>query len=262
MNPYTNFAVASYSFHGLLNIGAIDIFGYLETVRYRYGLNTADIWNGYIKSYDDHFSKTLKQGLDERGLTVVNLCCDWAHPWDDDPDIRSKNEDIAWKCLELAEVIGAKTIRMDAGVREDHFSDEQLDYVAHKFRAYCRRAASFGAKMCTENHWGATRSLEDLKKLIAAVNEKNFGLLLHLGNWQTEDPAQRDRNDLEMISHAVHMHIDFQHSAEADRVLLPLQQKGYSGCWTIESHLSTNEYANVAYQLANVRRVISPMMYK
>ena len=67
MNPYTNFAVASYSFHGLLNIGAIDIFGYLETVRYRYGLNTADIWNGYIKSYDDRFSKTLNKAWTSAG---------------------------------------------------------------------------------------------------------------------------------------------------------------------------------------------------
>ena len=42
MNDFTNFAVMSYSFHGLRNIGAMDIFGYLETVRYRYNLQTAD----------------------------------------------------------------------------------------------------------------------------------------------------------------------------------------------------------------------------
>ena len=139
-------------------------------------------------------------------------------------------------------MIGAKTIRMDAGVREDHFSDEQLDYVAHKFRAYCRRAVSFGAKMCTENHWGATRSLEDLKKLIAAVNEKNFGLLLHLGNWQTEDPAQRDRNDLEMISHGSH-HIASS-TARGD-IVFAASEKGKRV--DDRKPLSTTNYATVAY---------------
>lgn len=43
MNKFQNFAVMSYSFHGLRNLGAMDVFGYLETVRYRYGLQTADL---------------------------------------------------------------------------------------------------------------------------------------------------------------------------------------------------------------------------
>jgi len=261
MNSYTNFAVASYSFHGLLSIGAIDIFGYLETVKYRYGLQTADIWNGYLASYDKGFAKILKQGIDERGLTVVNLCCDDAHVWDNDPDIMRKNEETAWKCLELAETIGAKTIRIDAGVREDCLSDEQMEYVAKKYREYCQRAASFGAKLGTENHWGATRHIENVKKIFTAVDEENFGLLLHMGNWATEDPDQKDQNDVEMINRAMHIHIDYPHCEIAERVLPPLKKKGYSGCWTVESHFSTNEYHNVAYQLANVRRVVSPMNY-
>ena len=61
MNEYTNFAVMSYSFHGLKNIGAMDIFGYLESVRYRYGLMTADIWNGMLDSTDgDYIEKGEK----------------------------------------------------------------------------------------------------------------------------------------------------------------------------------------------------------
>ena len=36
-------SIASYSFHGLLDEGKMDVFGYLETIRYRYGLDAADI---------------------------------------------------------------------------------------------------------------------------------------------------------------------------------------------------------------------------
>ena len=63
MNEYNNFAVMSYSFHGLIKIGAMDIFGYLETVRYRYGLATADIWNGLLKSYDEEYLQMVKNAV-------------------------------------------------------------------------------------------------------------------------------------------------------------------------------------------------------
>jgi len=261
MNPYTNFAVMSYSFHGLMNVGAMNIFGYLETVKYRYGLNTADIWNCFLASYEPGYVAILKQNLDERGLRVVNLCCDMAHIWDNDPEVRLRNEETALKCIGVAEKIGAKTIRIDAGVREERFSDEQLDYVSKKYREYCKRAASFGAKLGTENHWGATRDIANLEKLFDAVNENNFGLLLHLGNWTAPDAAGKDLNDLKMINRAMHIHMDFDHCADADRVLPPLQKKGYGGCWAVESHRSTNEYNNVAFQLAQARRVLCPMDY-
>jgi len=259
MNPYDNFAVASYSFHGLLGKGAINLFGYLETVKYRYGLSTADIWNGYIKDYSEDFARLLKQNLDERGLTVVNLCCDGAHVWDNDKEVQKKNEECALNCLKLAEIIGAKTVRIDVGVREDEISDEQLEYVAKKYKKYCKRAASFGAKLGTENHWGWSRTIPHLEKLFAAVNEKNFGLLLHLGNW-TE--GNKDENDRKAAKMAMHCHIDFEHCVNADKILPPLKEAGYSGCWTIESHKGTNEYNNVAFQLAQVKRVICPMDYK
>ena len=259
MNQYENFSIASYSFHGLLGRGAINIFGYLETVKHRYGLSNADIWNGYIQDYGDEFTALLKQNLDERGLTVVNFCCDDTHLWDNDPEVRIKNEKLAWKCLAMAEKIGAKTIRFDVGVREDEISAEQLDYVAKKYREYCKRAASFGAKLGTENHWGWSRTIPHLNRLFDAVDEKNFGLLMHLGNWTEGD---KDENDRIMAPRAMHVHIDYEHCMDADRVLPPLKAAGYAGCWNIESHKSTNEYNNVAFQLAQVKRVVCPMEYK
>ena len=33
---HDNVSIASYAFHGLLREGAIDVFAYLETVKYRY----------------------------------------------------------------------------------------------------------------------------------------------------------------------------------------------------------------------------------
>jgi len=262
MNAMNNFAVMSYSFHGLKNVGAINLFGYLETVRYRYDLRTADIWNGFIESYDEAYIRLVKQNLEERDLTVVNLCCDGAHVWDNDPEKREKYEKMAWDCLRFAKGVGAKSIRIDAGVREMKFSDEQLAYVAAKYKEYCAFAAEFGAKVGTENHWGATTNLKELNRLFDAMEGvDNFAMLLHLGNWTDEGEAQRAQNDEAMISKAMHIHINFEHCVDADNVLPPLMKAGYPGCWTVESHLSTNEYNNVAFQLAQLKRVIAPMNY-
>jgi predicted dehydrogenase len=45
-------SVLSYSFRDLLAEGKMDIFGYQETCKYRYGLDAADIWNGFLVSTD------------------------------------------------------------------------------------------------------------------------------------------------------------------------------------------------------------------
>jgi sugar phosphate isomerase/epimerase len=258
LNEYNNFAVMSYSFNGLLSVGAMDIFGYMETVRYRYNLQTADIWNGFLKSYDEDYLKLVKQNLDERGLTVVNLCCDYCCLWDNDPEVRENNEKVAWDCLKAAEILDAKTIRMDAGPHENEFSDEQLDFIAKKYREYCKRANELGAKLGPENHWGATRNPKEMRKLIDAVATDNFGILLHVNGWTSGDV---DENDRHFIRDAFHTHIPFEQCAMAERIIPPLLEIGYSGCWTVESHKGFNEYNNVAFQLAQIKRVVAPLLY-
>jgi sugar phosphate isomerase/epimerase len=260
LNQYTNFAVMSYSFNGLLSVGAMDIFGYMETVRYRYNLLTADIWNGFIKSYDDDYLKLVRQNLDERGLTVVNLCCDWCCLWDDDPDVRAKNEKMAWDCLRAAEILGAKTIRMDTGPHNDEYTDEQFDFIVKKYVEYCKRAGQLGAKLGPENHWGAARNPKEMRRLVDEVKSQadNFGILLHVNGWNFGDA---DKNDQEFIRDAFHMHMPYEQCVEADRIIPPLMKIGYSGCWTVESHKGFNEYNNVAFQLAQIKRVVAPLLY-
>jgi sugar phosphate isomerase/epimerase len=201
----------------------------------------------------------VKRHVDERGLTVVNFCCDGAHIWDTDSEKRARNEAVALDCIRAAEILEAKSIRIDAGVHENMFTDEQLDYVAKKYSEYCKKAAAFGAKLGTENHWGATRSRANVEALFNAVPDDNFALLLHLGNWVDGDPDEHDRA---MIGRAMHTHINYEHCVDADRVLPPLAKAGYTGCWTVECHKATNEYNNVAFQLAQLRRVLAPLYYE
>ena len=87
----------------------------------------------------------------------------------------------------------------------------------------------------------------------------NFGLPLHLGNWDHVGP---NSCDLDYIKYAMHMHVDQKHCCNPDPAHLQrLMASGYNGAWSVESHEDKNEYANVEYQLAGLRQVLEPNVY-
>ena len=259
------FSVASYSFHGLYAVGAMNIFHYFETVRYRYHLSTADIWNGMLERYDEEYLRLIKQQMDEHELALVNLCCDGAHVWNDDQKEKELCDRRAEECLRAAEILGAETVRIDLGIAGDDATDEQIEYCAKVYDSYCQRVAQFGAKLGPENHWGASTNVSVMRKLFEAVKAENFSLLLHLGNWHKTPDITFEKGceyDLEFAPRAMHMHMHYEACLNGENQFPALAKAGYSGCWGIESHKSVNEYNNVAFQLAQAKRVLVPLTYK
>ena len=57
-------SVLSYSFRGLLSQGKMDVFGYLESCEYRYGLDAADLWNDFLSTLS---------------AVVILVCCESQH---------------------------------------------------------------------------------------------------------------------------------------------------------------------------------------
>src|SRR5437868_5703342 len=81
-------SILSYSFLGLFQAGKMDVFGYLESCRHRYGLDAANIWNGMLTSTDEAYLKKVREALDERNLSLCVLTTDNTHVWDPDPAVR------------------------------------------------------------------------------------------------------------------------------------------------------------------------------
>jgi sugar phosphate isomerase/epimerase len=242
-------AIASYAFHGLLAQGKMDLFGYLESCRYRYHLYSADIWNGMILSTDDDYLKKVKQGLDERELVLANLCVDGAHIWEDDPDLREKNYQNALAYLHAAEVLGARTLRIDAGVREPMFTNQQFDWIIQRYQEYARRAADNGYRVGPENHWGAEQNPDNMKRICEAVDQPAFGMLLHF---------RGNEGDAVMAPWAMHTHISWEITSTClEEKMTMLRATGYQGYWSVEHHTGQNEYSEVAIQLEQVRDVLS-----
>ncbi len=245
-----NISIASYAFHGLHKAEMMDLFGYLETVKYRFGLSTADIWNGMFLSTEDDYLHKIKAGLQERELTLTNLCVDGPHLWDDNADVREQHYQLARKYLNAAEVLGTNTIRIDAGGQGETWTDEAFDFIVERYREYAQRAYDHGYLVGPENHWGPEVIPDNMVKLLEAVDHPGFGLLLHFKG-EMSDNAR-------MAPWAMHTHFSW---AITEGPLMEcvslLRDLNYKGSWSVEHHTGLNEYTEVAIQVAKIRDVLA-----
>ncbi len=253
-------SIASFSFHGALADGTLDVFGYLEACRYRYHLSTADIWNGLLGpdvevQLDHDRLRKVRRAMDERDLTCVNYHADGCHPWEDEPEARARHKDLAYRHLKAAEILGAQTVRIDTGGQDREWTSEQFEFITRSFKEFADYAGSAGFKVGPETHWGATNYPDNMLKLHAAVNSPHYGILLHMGKDTWNSPGDYDRA---LAPIAIHTHFDQKTCYERpDEALSILSEAGYRGAIGVEHHSAKNELAEVEAQIACIRRAMS-----
>lgn len=253
-------SIASFSFHGALAEGTFDVFAYFEACRYRYHLNTADIWNGLLGSdpevqLDPERLKKVCHAMNERDLVCVNYHADGCHPWEDDPEARQRHMQLAERHLEAGEKLGALTIRIDSGGRDEEWTEEQFEHIVAAYKKFAKRAENGGYKVGPETHWGATNFPNNMLKLAKAVDSPAFGILLHMGKETSHTPDEYDRL---LAPLAYHTHVDQKTTYNRiDKALSILLESGYQGVLGVEHHTGKNELAEVEAQVALVRRALS-----
>jgi sugar phosphate isomerase/epimerase len=253
-------SIAGYSFHGALAEGTIDLFGYLESCRYRYQLDTADLWCGLLGSDPEtylqrDFLLKVKRAMEERGLELVNYHADGCHVWEDDPAVRKTMAALAQRHIEAAELLGARTVRIDTGGRERNWSPEQFDLIVKTFKGWCKRAQDNGYAIGPETHWGAENYPDNMLALAKAVDSPAYGILLHMGK---DTAGTADDFDRALAPLAIHTHIDQRTTYNRiESALKILIEAGYTGALGVEHHSAANELAEVSAQLALVRRAVS-----
>jgi len=255
-----NISIASFSFHGALAEGTIDVFAYLEACRYRYHLGTADIWNGLLGSdvevqLDHDRLNRVRKAMDERDLVCVNYHADGCHPWEEDAETRDRHKELAYRHLKAAEILGARTVRIDTGGREREWTNKEFDFIADAFRGLAEYAGNAGFTIGPETHWGATNYPDNMLKLHAAVASPYYGILLHMGKDTSTSPNDYDKA---LAPIAIHTHIDQKTCYNRlDDALAILLESGYRGALGIEHHTGKNELAEVDAQIGLMRRAIS-----
>jgi sugar phosphate isomerase/epimerase len=254
-------SILPFSFNGLLRRGMIDIFGLLETVKYRYDLHAADLWNGFLTGTDEEYIGKVREALDERELMVPNLACDDCTVWVDDPDNREQMYRNALAHLNAGRMLGARFVRIDAGgpgFRDGRleWTDEEFDYIVPKYKEYAQYAYDNGFKAGAESHWGPEAYWPSMKKLIEAVDHPGFAICCHISGW-TGTQEEKDLADRECIPWTVHTHIPWNivEGPLVEKMNL-LRDGGYEDYYSVEHHSGQNEYALVAVQLAKVRAVL------
>lgn len=250
-------SIASYSFHNTLAEGRTNVFTYLEDIKYRYNVEYADIWSGFLPTLDADFLKKIRCSMDEKGITLANLCVDGPHIWEDDEAVRKAHYTNAFEYMEAARILGAKTIRIDMGSREEgEVPAEKFDYIVKVYKELAAFALDNGMRVGTENHWGSSRNPDNLEKLFRAVDSKGYGHLFHFGNFQEGKVGQGLAAVLKM---AMHTHVSAASIPYAKEYIRQLVNAGYAGTFSIEHHSGKHEYERTAWQLATVRGLITEL---
>lgn len=248
--------VASYSFHGLLDKGEIDVFSYLDLIASRYQVRYADIWSGFLPTLDEDYINKVRSSLDRNELTLANLCVDGPCLWEDDPEEREANRKKMHEYIRAAEKLGAKTIRIDFGGSNGHtMPPEAFDYIVRTYREYASVCGELGMKIGPENHWGWDAVPEYIESVRDAVDSPAYGHLYHFRNFYDEP----ERGEALCISYAMHTHIHADSVPYAKEVIRKLAVSGYEGVYSVEHHSGIHEKERVAWQIATVRGLVAEL---
>ena len=264
-------SIGGYSFQNTFVDGKMDIFGYLETVKYRYNLSTVDLYNGFFvdksKSVwelaDESYLRKIREALDEKEMTVVNIAIDTACLWDPNEELRELQYQNALKHLRASEILGAKTIRIDTGGSYSNnpngdfyeMSEEQFEHIVKRYQEYANISAEFGAKIGPENHMGPSLNPHFMKKIADAVDHPNYGILLHVDRWKV-DP---EIGDSIIAPYAYHIHFGGNTLAQEEKAINIAQMvhdSGFNDYWAVEHNGPGNQYIEVEWTLAAMKKVL------
>lgn len=274
------FSIASFSFHRTLAAGKQDMFRYIADSK-ALGAAQLDPWNAHLSAIKDEDSvirggrdpenaqfsaqsddylAQVKAAANEAGLPFGCLAVDGAHIYESEAEKRRANRAAAYRWLEVAEKLGARQVRIDAGGPED-MPDEIFEIIVTGYQDIIQRANDKGIEVLVENHWGPTTIPANVVRLLAAVD--GLGLLFDSNNWA----AGMQQQGWEMCApYARSVHIktfEFDENGSDPTVDIPkvvrmLVAAGYDDVWGIESvPRDGDEYGAIQKTAALIERSLN-----
>ncbi|SEB50501.1 TIM barrel protein [Paenibacillus sp. GP183] len=252
----SDYSIGSWSFHALCKSGKMSLFGYLESLKYRYQLRHADIWNGMLLSTEDDYIQSVKDTLVEEGLTVANLAVDGADVWHHDTAVRERNHQKALLYLDIARRWGVQTLRIDMGGNTVEMTDEQFEFCVNRYREYAQIATDHGFRVGPQTHQPAAQSPRNLKRISNEISAPGFGIILNVNRWIMD----KEIGDALVAPFTIHAQfdrafVDFTGTELLQKVQL-LCGAGYRGCWSLEFRGGSDEYQEVERDLLAIRQAV------
>ena len=270
-------SIGGFSFHRLIQSGKQDIFKYIADCK-ELGATQLDPWNaqlapirdaddvikagrdpGHAKltAQDDAYLRSVREAADAAGLPFGCIAVDGAHIYESDPAARKGNRILAYRWLDVAEILGAEQVRVDAGGPAE-LPDDVMAVIVDGYRDLIVRGADKGIEILMENHWGPSVIPENVVRIMETI--KGLGLLFDTNNWA---PGMRERGWELCAKYARSTHFktfSFDENGNDPSVDLKcavrlLVEAGYVGCWGVESCPEDgDEYGAARKTIALVKR--------
>lgn len=185
---------------------------------------------------EKEYASLLGEECEKQGIAVANLTLD-ADLLTGSGNSTEREVERLMKQVDLAETVGAKSIRHDATRgfpaerKTGNSFEDALPILADACRTITGYAAEKGIRTMVENHGYFCQHSARVEKLVKAVDHKNFGWLVDMGNFlcADEDPLSAVKRG---AKYAFYVHAkDFivKDRAEADpgRGFFPSAEKYY-----------------------------------
>ena len=272
-------SIGGFSFHRLLGSGQQDFFRYITDCR-ELGATQLDPWNAQLApirsaddvikagrdpqharltAQDDAYLKQVRDASEAAGLPFGCIAVDGAHIYDANPEVRAANRMLADRWLEVAEILGAKQVRVDAGGPQE-MPDDVFAILVKEYQDLIARAGRKGIEVLMENHWGPSVIPENVVRIMEAVD--GLGLLLDTHNWA---PDLREKGWELCAKYARSTHIKTfsfdengnEPSVDVPRAIRLIVEAGYDGCWGVEScPTDGDEYGAARQTIALIKRTL------
>lgn len=271
-------AIASWSFHRLLESGQQDMFKYITDSK-DLGATQLDPWNGHLaplvagdnamkaghvpngslSSSEKAYLANVKAAAQKAGLPFGCVAVDGAHIYEASPEARTLNRATAYRWLEASHALGATQMRIDAGGPAE-MPDDVFTVIKEGYTDLVARAQALGIELLIENHWGPSPIPENLMRILEAV--PGLGLLFDSNNFKGD--KEHAWETFARYARSVHIKtFSFDEKGDDPSVNLSkaihlLVEAGYNGAWGVESvPKDGDEYNGVSKTFALIRRVLS-----
>lgn len=173
-----------------------------------WGFDALEVLHVQMHHEDDAYLNKLKRRAFTQGIALCGMS---THQGFVSPDKEKRDKNIAHTIhtIELAAKLGIPTIRVNTGrwgttktfdelmanrgiepTPEGRTDDEAFVWVIDSLKQCVKRAEQLGVVLALENHWGLSRSVEALLKIIDGVDSPWLSGLLDTGNF-LEDPYDK-----------------------------------------------------------------------
>lgn len=205
--------VSSYNFTKPIREGKMTLFDAVSLAA-EIGYDAIEFVDGNLPAMEGEeictYARRLREHCDRLGLEIIAYAvwADFINSFDGKTECEVGR---VKRCVDIAEIFGAKLMRHDAAWGFKEFSKgrrnwrDAIGIAAPAIREVAEYAQKKGIRTMTENHGTFLQDCERMEELILAVDHENYGWLVDMGNFLCAD--ERPEKSVAIASpYAFHVH--------------------------------------------------------